>query len=100
MQGTKEGSGTKTVETFRRNIMRYHFRIHKEDNGYWAECCELDGCFTQADTLEELEGACQEALEVHLYTPVGEERVIAPPNAALDTESDVLAVAYPYAITK
>jgi predicted RNase H-like HicB family nuclease len=44
--------------------MHYHFKIHKENNGYWAECCELEGCVTQGDTLEELYKFCDEALNL------------------------------------
>ena len=34
--------------------MKYHFKIHKEKGGFWAECLELVGCSTQADTKDEL----------------------------------------------
>ncbi len=44
--------------------MSYHFNSHKEPNGYWAECCELEGCVTQADTLEELYASCEESLHI------------------------------------
>ncbi len=32
----------------------YTIIVHKEDEGYWAECLELEGCFAQAKSLEEL----------------------------------------------
>jgi predicted RNase H-like HicB family nuclease len=32
--------------------MKYHFKIHREKAGFWAECLELDGCVTQADNRE------------------------------------------------
>lgn len=28
-------------------VMQYHFKKHKEDGGYWAECIELKGCVTR-----------------------------------------------------
>lgn len=46
--------------------MNYHFKIHKEDGGFWAECLELNGCRTQADTREELDAAMEEALNLFL----------------------------------
>lgn len=46
--------------------MLYHFRIHKENNGYWAEGVELTGCFTQADSIEELRINMSEALNLYL----------------------------------
>lgn len=49
--------------------MKYHFKIHKEKDGYWAECFELDGCFTQADTKEELYANMEESLNLYLEEP-------------------------------
>ena len=42
-----------------------------EEGGYWAEVPALPGCFTQADTLEELRSRAQEAIEA--YLGIGEE---------------------------
>ena len=49
--------------------MKYHFKIKKEKNGYWASCIELDGCQTQANTLEELHTNMKEALDTYLDEP-------------------------------
>jgi len=46
--------------------MKYHFKIHKEENGYWAECVELQGCFTQAESFDSLLVNMDEALSIHL----------------------------------
>lgn len=46
--------------------MKYHFRIHKEGRGYWAEGVELPGCSTQADSLDELRKNMAEALNLYL----------------------------------
>ncbi len=46
--------------------MRYHFKIHKEKNGFWAECLELPGCVTQGNSKEELNKNMQEALNLYL----------------------------------
>lgn len=46
--------------------MEYHFKIHKEKKGYWAECLELKGCQTQGDTLAELQINMSEALNLFL----------------------------------
>lgn len=46
--------------------MRYHFKIHKEKKGFWAECMELSGCVTQGESKEELEQNMQEALNLYL----------------------------------
>ncbi len=49
--------------------MKYHFQIHKENKGFWAECIELKGCVTQGDTLEELCDNIEEALTLYLEEP-------------------------------
>lgn len=46
--------------------MEYHFKIHKEAKGYWAECLELPGCVAQAESLKELETAMSESLNLFL----------------------------------
>ena len=72
--------------------MHYHFKLHKEKDGYWAECCELDGCVTQGDTREELYKACKEALDVYLYEPEGSERVFPLPHERLDSRRGLIKI--------
>ena len=72
--------------------MNYHFKLHKENNGYWAECCELEGCVTEGDSLEEVKAACEEALDVYLYTPDSSDRVFPLPDEILDNEKDLLKI--------
>ena len=56
--------------------MKFEAILHKEDNGYWAEVPALKGCFTQAETLEELHENLKEAitawLSVDIPNPDGE----------------------------
>lgn len=49
--------------------MKYHFKIHKEKKGYWAECIELKGCSTQADSEKELHTNMIECLNLYLDEP-------------------------------
>ncbi len=39
--------------------MKYHFKIHKEGKGFWAECLELEGCITQGKTLNKVDPKVQ-----------------------------------------
>jgi antitoxin HicB len=57
--------------------MKYHFKVHKEGKGYWAECLELEGCQTQADSMKALTKNMQEALELYLSEP-DDSKVIFP----------------------
>lgn len=60
--------------------MVYHFRIHKETKGFWAECLELDGCITQGDTLGELAQNAEEALNLYLSEPEESKKVFPLPE--------------------
>ena len=57
--------------------MIYHFKIHKDGNGFWAECLELKGCHTQADSRKELNSNMVEALNLYLDEPQ-ESTVVLP----------------------
>jgi antitoxin HicB len=47
--------------------MNYHFKIHKDKQGFWAECIEILGCHSQGDTIEELSVNCKEALNCRIF---------------------------------
>lgn len=70
--------------------MYYHFHVHEEDNGYWAECIELSGCTTQADSKNELFANAAEALNLYLDEP--EKSNITFPLPQEQVESDLLQV--------
>jgi antitoxin HicB len=46
--------------------VKYHFKVHKEKGGYWAEGVELPFAKTQADTEAELHANMKEVLEMFL----------------------------------
>ncbi|HPS59288.1 MAG TPA: type II toxin-antitoxin system HicB family antitoxin [Spirochaetota bacterium] len=63
--------------------MKYHFKTHKEDSGYCAECVELYGCRTEADSIEELKTNMHEALNLYLEEPEGSGVEFVPPQEGL-----------------
>ncbi len=48
--------------------------IEKDEYGYYAYCPQLEGCQTQADSLEEIKKNIQEAIELYLSTLTEEEK--------------------------
>lgn len=74
--------------------MEYHFLIHKEDGGYWTECIELQGCQTQADTMNELRANALEALELYLSEPES-SRVIFNLPKAQKAKKNLMTIAVP-----
>ncbi len=49
--------------------MVYHFKVHREKDGFWAECLELEGCSTEAASREELRKNAEEALNLYPDEP-------------------------------
>ncbi len=44
--------------------MKITVRVHEaEEGGYWAEVPAFPGCYTQAETMDELKANLQEAIE-------------------------------------
>lgn len=46
--------------------------VHQDEDGFWAEVPSIKGCFTQADTMEELELNIKEAIEGCLLVDIEE----------------------------
>lgn len=65
--------------------MKYTIVIHKDEQegGFWGECPELPGCYSQGEGIEELMKNIHEAVELYLedsggmYFPVEEIRELA-----------------------
>jgi antitoxin HicB len=73
--------------------MNYHFKIHKEKKGFWAECLEIPGCLTQGDTLKELEFNMKEALCLVLDEPEDSKVIYPLPNSKFKKTNSVKEVA-------
>jgi predicted RNase H-like HicB family nuclease len=55
--------------------MKYIVLIHEdqESGGYWGECPELPGCFSQGDTVDELMEYMKEAANLYFSEPMPKE---------------------------
>ena len=50
----------------------YNVIVHSaEEGGYWAEVPDLPGCYTEADTLDELNAKIREAISLYLEDAPG-----------------------------
>lgn len=50
--------------------------IHKEENGsYWAELPALKGCYSQGETLDEIQINIKEAIELYLSEDVNDSNL-------------------------
>lgn len=73
--------------------MTYHFAVHKDKSGYWAECIELKGCHTQAESKNELVEACEEALNLFLDEPSDSTIEFPLPDEKEGNKAGVLEIA-------
>jgi predicted RNase H-like HicB family nuclease/DNA-binding XRE family transcriptional regulator len=72
--------------------MKYHFKIHREKKGFWAECSELEGCVTQADSREELYQNCEEALNLFLEESKDSKIIFPLPNDTFENQKDTIKI--------
>jgi predicted RNase H-like HicB family nuclease len=76
--------------------MKYHFKIHKEGDKYWAQGIELDTCFTQANSLKGLHKNMQEVLNLYIeepadstyLAPLPDENIKLSKNNVIEVEVD------------
>jgi predicted RNase H-like HicB family nuclease len=72
--------------------MKYHFKIHKEGKGFWAECLELEGCITQGKTLKELHRNMEEALNLYIQEPEDSKDLAPFPDGCIKKTSNIIEV--------
>ena len=72
--------------------MVYHFKVHKEDDGFWAECIELEGCRTQGDSLDELQANAKDAVDLFLSEPADSSVQFSSPKRMKAVKGKVLSV--------
>ena len=59
-------------------MARYRLSIvvEKDDNGYFAFCPELQGCYTQGDSYEEVIEGIKDAIKLHIEDRVANNEEI------------------------
>ena len=57
------------------NNYRFSVIVEKDEDGYFASCNELQGCYTQGETYEELMKNIKDAISFHVEDRIeaGEE---------------------------
>ncbi len=73
--------------------MLYHFKIHKEGNGFWAECIELPECMTTGNNKEELLVNMKLALNEYFQESGRIFRYVPPPAAFIKVSRSVVEIA-------
>lgn len=68
-------------------IFNFPMIVHNED-GYWGEFPDVDGCNAQGDTLEELLEDAKKSLELHLFCLIKDGVTINKASYPKDIEVD------------
>ncbi len=72
--------------------MKYHFKVHKEGKGFWAQCIELSGCITEADSMDELHINMQEALNLYVEEPDDSKELAPLPDESIRVGRNIIEV--------
>lgn len=70
---------------------RFPIIIEKDEDGYFASCPSLQGCFTQGETYEEALENMTDAIRLHLEDRLAEGEEIPQPEAVSLTSIDIAA---------
>lgn len=73
--------------------MKYHFKIHREGKGFWAQCIELKGCITEGDSKDELYENMQDALNLFVQEADDSKDFAAFPSKSIKKGKNIVEVA-------
>jgi antitoxin HicB len=73
--------------------MKYSFKIHKEGNVFWAQGIELPGCFTQANSMEELNKNMHEVLNLIVSEPADSDDFVPLPDKSIKASKNIIKIA-------
>lgn len=73
--------------------MKYHFKVHKEGRGFWAQCLELPGCVTEANSMEDLQKNMHEALNLFIEEPEDCKELVPLPDDSVALTRNIVKVA-------
>lgn len=67
-------------------LKAYPALFHYEDNGYWVEFPDLDGCFSQGDSIADAISNAADALGGYLFSIMNRNIEIPEPSAIHDLD--------------
>lgn len=73
-----------TMRNFRLSVV-----IEKDEDGYFAFCPELQGCYTQGETYEETLKNVKDAMKLHIEDRLATGEIIKQPEMTSLTEVEV-----------
>ena len=84
-------------------MLKYHFRVHHDSDGMWAECIEIPNIKTQSkdNTMKNMNKNMKEALNLYLDEPDWSIEIPLPDNR-IELFKDVIVEvpAYPHIVLR
>ncbi|MBI3250145.1 MAG: type II toxin-antitoxin system HicB family antitoxin [Deltaproteobacteria bacterium] len=68
---------------------RFSVVIEKDRDGYFASCLELQGCYTQGETYEEVVENIRDAMRLHVEDRLASGEEISQPESVSLTSLEV-----------
>lgn len=68
---------------------RFSVVIEKDHDGYFASCFELQGCYTQGETYEEVVENIRDAIRLHIEDRLASGEEISQPESVSLTSLEV-----------
>jgi len=68
---------------------RFSVIVEKDNDGYFAFCSEMQGCYTQGDTYEEVIANIKDAIQLHVEDRLESGEEISQPQAVSLTLMDL-----------
>jgi predicted RNase H-like HicB family nuclease len=68
---------------------RFSIIVEKDEDGYFASCNELQGCYTQGETYEEVIENIKDAISLHIEDKIKSGEEIPQPQAVSLTLMDL-----------
>lgn len=68
---------------------RFSVIIEKDEDGYFAFCPELQGCYTQGDNYEDTLKNIKDAMKLHIEDRLATGEIIKQPEMTSLTEVEV-----------
>jgi len=68
------------------NTYRLTCVIEKDEDGFYAYCPQLQGCYTQGDTYEEAMANLRDAMRLHIQDRLAEKEPI-PSSEVIEVKS-------------
>ena len=70
-------------------VYRFSVVVERDQDGYFAFCPELQGCYTQGDTYEEVLANIKDAIRLHVEDRLEAEEEVSQANMVSLTSLEV-----------